>query len=187
MEKQQPFDGILLVSDIDGTLTDLTQVSRRNIEAIERFIVWADILPCVPDDPDVRWEKFCGRCRSMRRSSPSTEATSIQSGAKKFCLPPACRIRFSRLSTTCSSALNRLALCWWSRTTTGSSAGEMSRSKGWHSAGICICARAAQALYPADRSAQLAQGGADCTTAADSRGARLHRAGKPTRVLPGAE
>ena len=38
MEKQQPFDGILLVSDIDGTLTDLTQVSRRNIEAIERFI-----------------------------------------------------------------------------------------------------------------------------------------------------
>ena len=32
MEKQQPFDGILLVSDIDGTLTDLTQVSRRNIE-----------------------------------------------------------------------------------------------------------------------------------------------------------
>lgn len=38
MEKQQPFEGILLVSDIDGTLTDLTQVSRRNIEAIERFI-----------------------------------------------------------------------------------------------------------------------------------------------------
>lgn len=103
MEKQQPFDGILLVSDIDGTLTDLTQVSRRNIEAIERFICLGGHFTLCTGRPRCALGEILRQVPwSMRRLSPSTEATSIQSGAKKFlftaslpgygsavCLPPA--------------------------------------------------------------------------------------------------
>lgn len=37
MESEPIFQGILLVSDIDGTLTELTKIPQKNIEAIERF------------------------------------------------------------------------------------------------------------------------------------------------------
>ena len=38
MESGQIFKGMLLVSDIDGTLTELTEIPQNNIEAINRFI-----------------------------------------------------------------------------------------------------------------------------------------------------
>ena len=38
MESGQIFKGMLLVSDIDGTLAELTEIPQNNIEAINRFI-----------------------------------------------------------------------------------------------------------------------------------------------------
>ncbi len=38
MQNDKIFEGLLLVSDIDGTLTELTEIPRRNLEAIQRFV-----------------------------------------------------------------------------------------------------------------------------------------------------
>ena len=37
-EQTARFDGLLLVSDIDGTLTELTEIPQANIRAIHEFI-----------------------------------------------------------------------------------------------------------------------------------------------------
>ena len=54
MESGQIFKGMLLVSDIDGTLTELTEIPQNNWSS-----PWAAPSPCVPGGPNARWRRFC--------------------------------------------------------------------------------------------------------------------------------
>ena len=188
MEKQQPFDGILLVSDIDGTLTDLTQVSRRNIEAIERFIrlgghftlctgrprcALGEILRQVPVNAPII--TINGGYIYSEQSEEVLFTASLPDTVQPFVYH--LLERFEQIGAMLVEPDNYWVIRWGDE----SIEGVAQRRDMYLREGCC------KPYTPADRSAQLAQGGADCATAADSRGARLHRAGKPTRVLPGAE
>ena len=37
MQNDKIFEGLLLVSDIDGTLTELTEIPKRNLESMTRL------------------------------------------------------------------------------------------------------------------------------------------------------
>ena len=59
MESGQIFKGMLLVSDIDGTLTELTEIHRTTSRPSTASSPWEAPLPCVPGGPNARWRRFC--------------------------------------------------------------------------------------------------------------------------------
>lgn len=94
MESGQIFKGMLLVSDIDGTLTELTEIPQNNIEAINRFIALggtftlctgrpkcalAEILPQLKHSPHHHHQRrvrlfAAGRHRAVRRGAAGERA-----------------------------------------------------------------------------------------------------------------
>lgn len=57
------FHDLLLVSDIDGTLTELSKVPQKNLDAIAHFQQLGGTFTLCTGRPNVPWEKFCHRFR----------------------------------------------------------------------------------------------------------------------------
>lgn len=119
MESGQIFKGMLLVSDIDGTLTELTEIPQNNIEAINRFIALGGTFTLCTGRPKCALAEILPQ---LKVTAPiitinggyvySPQDDTVLFGAE---LRRACGTLFLR----CLGALTRSAPCWWSRTTTG--------------------------------------------------------------------